>query len=324
MPGLIGQLGVKDESVVGTKVVVDVFHDLTGESMKLDVVVLMPKGIRSSSIARGVPRSAHMVSYKKGAAGTVTFEVLTKTTTFFLKHLLGTVVTTGPVTSTYTHTATQGTLTGDSFTMQIGIPRTDDTMETKTYAGCKIVAWTLSCDVDGALMLDLEIDAIDEDTVTSVAAATFAAGTEMLTFVGGQMKIAAAAIDVKTASFKWTNGLHTDRRFQRLNVLKKEQVQSSGPGGEGNLLAEFESLTAYNRYVAGTHAAVELLWRGPTVIGGSLYPEWKVTIPDAVFTGETPNLTGPEMVMQPLSFSVGFDGTNPPVTIAVQSAVATP
>jgi hypothetical protein len=69
-------------------------------------------------------RSDRRVPYIMGAGGSVSFSVLSKGFGFWLAQSLGTVATTGPAdTTVYTHTGTVGSLTGDFFTAQVGVPQ---------------------------------------------------------------------------------------------------------------------------------------------------------------------------------------------------------
>ena len=79
---------------------------------------------------------------------------------FWLKHMLPNVATTGA--GPYVHTATDPSNSsasiGKSFTAQLNYPFTPaGTNQALTFSGGKVPKWSLSCDVDGMLVLSLDV-----------------------------------------------------------------------------------------------------------------------------------------------------------------------
>ena len=121
MSGFLGQLGVKAESTYGTGVTVDCFYEFDSESLAVEVGRVESSAIRAGSRAM---RSDRRVPYIMGASGSFQMPVLSKGFGFWLAQCLGTVGTAGPAeTSVYTHTGTIGSMTGDMFTAQVGVPQ---------------------------------------------------------------------------------------------------------------------------------------------------------------------------------------------------------
>jgi len=325
--GLSAQLGVAPEVTYGTIVTPTRFFEIPegGESIKLDADRLESAGLK---VGRRVQNSGRVVINVKGAGGDINFDVLSKDFGFWLKYCLGKVVTTqpaaGPAPTVYDHTGTIDDLSAaGSFTLQIGRPDVGGTVRAFTYAGCMITSWGLSVGVDGLLTLKISVDCQREDLATGLAVASYTAGSEVLSYVGGLVTLAGSAFDVKELSLEGSNPLAVDRRFIRQNTLKKQPIENGLREYSGSLGAEFESLTAYNRFVAGTTAALELLFEG-SIIETTYKHTLKVTIPIVRFDGETPNVAGKEILDQPLPFKVLDDGTAEPITILYRTTGATP
>jgi hypothetical protein len=124
---------------------------------------------------------------------------------------------------------------------------------------------------------------------------------------------------VKSVTIDGTVALATDRHFIRASRLKKEQIPNALYAITGTLQAEFEDMTAYNRFVNKTLAQLDVTWTAPTLIEGALYPYLKVTLQNVEFTGETPKVSGPDIVQISLPFEAVYDGTNGPITTVYRS-----
>lgn len=325
MSGSIAQLGVKDEVTWGTGVVVDRFFEFLDESMALQNPRIEGAGIRAGARAQ---RSDRWAVNRKGAAGTVNMEVLTKGFGWWLKHLLGTVGSGVLTDATYTHTGTVGSLLGDSFTLQVGKPDAADVVRPYTYTGCKVPSWQLKCDVDGIAILSVNVDAKDESTATALATASYTTGAELLTFAGGLMNVGGVPVDISSVSISVDNSLKVDRYFQRRSGLKKEQLENGFRQVTAEVTLEWESMAHYNRFAsltaAGAVAAVDVGWRGPTLAGATTYPELKATLAAARFDGNTPTVNSPDLVPETIVLKGLFDGTNGPIKLDYVTTDATP
>lgn len=325
--GLSAQLGVAPEVTYGTIVAPTRFFELAdgGESLKLDADRIESTGLRAG---RRTQHSGRVVINVKGAGGDLNFDVLTKDFGFWLKYCLGKVVTSqpaaGPAPTVYDHTGTIDDLTtAGSFTLQVGRPSTDGTVRPFTYAGCMVTSWEFSVGVDGLLTLKMTVDAQREDTATALAVASYTAGAELHSFVGGLVTLAGSAYDVNELTLTGTNGLKTDRRFIRQSVLKKQPLENAMREFGGNLSAEFGDFTPYNRFVNGTYATLQLKFEG-SIIETTYKHTLQIDLPVVRFDGETPNLDGKDVVQQPLPFKVLDDGTAEPITVLYRTTGATP
>ena len=299
--GLSAQLGVKAESTYGTPVTVDRFYEFTDESLKLDVARLESKAIRSGA---RVLRSDRWASGKRVCGGSVGLELTNKSFGLLFTHMFGAVATTqpsaGPDPTVYDHTFTPGDLAGKMLTTQVGRPDIGGTVRPFTYHGCKVAGFEISGKVDEIAGVKLDLVAEDEDTSTGLATVTYPATLSLLTFVQGTLTVAGAAVSVREATVKGDNGLKSGRHFLG-SALTKEPLEAALRGYTGSLDADFESLTAYNRYVDGTEAALVLLFQG-AIISTTLRYQLQVTC-NVRFDGETPQVKNVDMIPLSLPFT---------------------
>jgi hypothetical protein len=254
---------------------------------------------------------------------------MTKGMGFWLKHMMGGVATSGPSeTSVYTHTGSEGDLLGDSFTCQVNRPfNPSGTNQAFTYSGGKVAKWTLSNSVEGNLLLDLDLDFQKVATNVALATASYPASMEPLSWVGGIVSIGGSAYDVTEFSLEVDNGLNVDRRQIRGNALKKEPT-AGRRSGTFSLSADFDSLTQRNRAAsdtrAGALATLTGVWKGPTLLGTTIYPEFSVSIAAARFDEWSGAAEGTDAITQELTGAVRYDGTTSPVVVTYKSADVTP
>lgn len=315
--GLAAQIGFKAETTWGTYAVPTRFLEFRDESMSLASERIEGEAIRT---ANRVQRTGRWAANRKGVGGDVSFEVLSKGFGLIFEHMLGSNTITTPAGGTLARdqTIVIGDLYGKSLTVQVGRPDVTGTVQPFSYTGCKVASWELSNDVDGVLMLTCTFDGKDEDTTQALASASFAAADELFFFTGGVVTIAAGAYDVRNITISGDNGLQTDRYFLRGSSLKKEQIPTGPIEITGSMEAEFDGLTAYNRFVNGTVAALTATWTG-SLIEGALNYSVTVTMPNVRFDGDTPNVGGTDILTQPLNFKVLYDGTAAPITIVYRS-----
>jgi hypothetical protein len=313
--GVKDQLGVVDEGTYGTPVTVSRFFEFRSAPVKLDLVRIPSQARRAGRY--NVGRSSAYASHKRGALGDVVLEAMNKGFGFWLKHMLGAVGTTGPVSTAYTHTGSIATLVGDSFTMQIGREQIDGTVQAFTYHGGKLNGWEIACEAGGLAVVTLNCDFEDEDTSIGLAAASYPTGLVPFSFVDGSLLVAGSAIHVRSASVVASQNLATERYFLRASGLKKEPLDR-GRDYSGTVVADFESLTAYNRFVNGTEATLNLKFEGGTIAGAEKFT-LTIDAPVVRFDGETPESTA-EPISQPLPFKILEDS----LTIAFKSTDATP
>lgn len=286
--GFAGQFGFKSETVVGTGVTVDQFLPFDSESLKQTISRIDSKGIRA-----GRRTLATWAAGIKSVGGDVVMDLPNRNFATLLKHMFGTLNTAG--SNPYTHTASPGSLTGSSLTVQIGKPDVGGTVDPFTYAGVKVASWSLSAEVDQFAKLTLTLAGMSEATGTALATASYSSTYAPFTFVQGSLTLAAGAMSyVRSFELNGDNGLATDRHRVG-SATPKELLEQNVRSYGGTISADFEGLTAYNRFVNGTEAALVLAFSN-----GS--DTFTVTT-NVRFDGETPAVgSADELLEQPLPF----------------------
>jgi hypothetical protein len=295
------------------------FLELQNESLKLDIQNIDSTAIRSGN--RGL-RTDRRIRNRKGAAGDLNFEVGSKGFGLLFKHMLGNApVITTPVgaTNARLQTYTIGDPKSMSLVVQIGVPDVGATVRPFSYKGVKFVSWKLVNDVDGILQLTITTDGKDEDLAPALAAASYAANFDLLSYVGGSLTINGTNIDYVTHfELSGVVGYKTDRYGIRSSTLKKEPVPVKLYQLSGSITAEFNDRSLYDLFVAGTAVPITANWNGQTLIdagGSGFYGGLKVTLPACVFNGNSPDVKGSDLQMIDLPFDVLNDGVNPQITL---------
>lgn len=315
-------IGFADEATWGTAVAPTRFFELSTESLSGVYERITAEGIRAG---QRVARSDRFVVNPKGAEGNVKFEVLDRSFAFFLKHMLGTVTTTG-ASAPFTHTGTSGGLLGKGLTVQVGRVANDGTLHPFTYTGCKVKDWELSCGIDGILMLDLGLDSNKENVGAGAgplaqATPTYPTGAQLYTFNSGTITVGGSTFQVGDFSVKQDNSLNTDRYLLGTSN-KRQPVEEGMRSVEFELKAEFDSLAQYNRVAAATAAGalanIQVAFTSPQ--GSTL----TVTLPQARFDEGQVNFDGAKVMEQNLKGMALTDGTASEITIAMTSTEPTP
>lgn len=325
MGDIAHQFGIGEEVTWGTSVTPTRFLEFTSESLERRQQVAQSQGIKSGRRYGGQGRRIT----RHDAGGTVNFEVPTEDFGLIFKHLLGGVASAQPDASgsptVYEHTFTPGDLTDMSLTVQKGVEKADGTVQAFTVSGAKVVSADFSIDQDGLLMCAVEFDGKEEVTGTALASATYNEPT-IFTYSEGSIEVDDVSLaNVRSVgSLKIMNNLLTQRYFLGNSGTKSQQTNVPFDQITGNLDVEFQNLTDfYNLFAADTAAKLELIFIGDAIDTAYNY-ELHITLADVRFEGETPKVSGPELVYQSIPF-VGLDpSAGEAVTILYRNTDTTP
>lgn len=312
--GLDTQLGLKAETTYGTPVTVDRFNFLENESLKADV-----GKIESPTLNTLVMRTNHVKTYLSGAGGDILTPFMNKGMGVLLKQCFGSsaVVQVGGTTE-YTHThildLTNGKR-GISATVQVGRASVDGTVNPFTYEGGKIISFTFSMDEMGLLKLTTTWVFEDQKTATALATASYATTTEMFDWSTASVSFGGTNVFVRSFSVTVDLAMNVERRGLS-QTLRKEPIVNGLVGITGSMTGEFESLSHYNDFIAGTVRAMVFTVTGSTIAGAANPHKVVITLPATELTGDTPNAGGPEILEQARPFRTLYDGTNAPITLA--------
>lgn len=318
--GIAAQVGAKAESTYGTPVTVDRFWEFVSEGIKNDIRKVTGKQMGAGRFLR----NDRVKTYLAGAAGPVDFIVLNKGFGLLMEHAIGQNTVSGAsANKTHTIIPDAAALQGKSLTFQVGRPDVGGTVQPFTYEGGKVTEWEFRCAVDGPLHFIPTFDFENCLTATALASASYPATQEMFIFSEGALTIGGTTTFVKEVSVKGNNGLVTDRRGLT-NTKKEPLARGIEDYLTGNLVCEFEDLTAYAAWVAGTQAQLVLTFTSPTVIPTTAVAySLTITIPKIEYTGETPNAQDEGILMQPRPFRGLYDGSNAIITVAMVTSDTT-
>lgn len=314
-------LGAKAESVYGTPVTVDRFYEVVSESLDRRNNVIQSNGMRGGSnnfMRRG---SRRVLSTHDGGGG-ITMEVPTTTFGLWLNHLLGGTSTIAQQASTaaYLQTHTQGDLTDKSLTLQKQIRDASNTeVESFTFHGCKILAGAFSVAPNQILQSEFTVDAEDVDVSTAAASPSYS-NVGLFHWQQGAITVGGAAVaNVTNASWTITNPLKTDRYYLGGSGLKAQPTDNDFRAVTGSFDVEFsDPAIVYNRFAADTAVALVLTFTGGVIEGAHNYT-LEFSIPEIHFTGDTPKVGGPDVVMLGAGFEAAYDGSNPGITVTYKS-----
>lgn len=309
--GLAAQLGLGVESTWGTSVTPTRFYEFNEEGFSLSVERIASEGLRAGN---RVLRSDRYAVGQKAVEGSVTMDMTAENSALLFKHGLGACSSTNTSGSVYTHTCTLGDPYSLGLTAEVGRPGNDGTVRAFTYAGAKISEFSLSNAVNELLVGEFSFVAKDEAT-GSVTTASYPASQELLSFSGATISLAGSSYECKDFSVSVNNGLDAERYILGSQTIN-QPVAASMTEISGEITAEFKDLTAYNRFVNASHAAIVAKWEGSSITG-TYKRKIEVSIPVARFDGATPNVGGPEILDQQLSFVGLYDGSQEPITITV-------
>lgn len=313
-------LHVGREATYGTPAALTRSFEAKSDAHKRKQAYLESVGMRSGMQTL---RSDRRKPVNMGAEGSLEVDVLNKGLGLLLEQCFGSsaIVQEG-LTAAWmqTHTTTADGPLGKSLTVQQVRPPVSGAVLPFTYHGGKATKWELTQKAGSAelLKLKLDLDYEDVDTTTAAAAPAYPATADVFSWLDCDITIAGAAVHATEFSLKGDNQLDVDRRFLRRSALKKEPRRQASPTYDGNLTAEFEDLTAYNRFVSGEIVSLIATWTGADILAGVPFL-LRATVAAVQFTGDTPEVSLSKLPDQKMPFRVLHNGTDPAVKVEYRS-----
>ena len=306
------------------------FYEVISESVESKMERVEAKALRQNARTAAANRFA---VYEGGAEGDIELEVMSKGTLgYFLDAMMGAVVTAGPTDSAYTHTATVGSTRGKSFTYQKLVSQggtnsvaTAASGQHFTYKGMKVKSWSLSCDSGGLLILKLSFMGQKADATVVYATPSYPAAAELFSFAGGAVTVGGTAVAVVNKISLDCDMKLAERRPISSTGTQIEPLEAGEREFKLSMDVEFIDMILYNKYVSatasGTLAAVVATFTAPTLIGASAFPTVTVTVPNFRVDGETPKISGPDIITMSVSGPCldTTPGANDAVTLAYKT-----
>ncbi|MGH3834191.1 MAG: phage tail tube protein [Pseudonocardiaceae bacterium] len=319
--GLSAQLGIAEESTYGTPVTVTRFYEFTTESVQLEIERIESQALRSGT---RVQRSDRWSSGQKSVGGDVEMELANKSFGLWFKHMLGGVSSAQPDAggnpTVWEHSFTPGDLP-TSLTVQVGRTDVGGTTRPFTYHGCRVASWKIEAAVGEIAKVTATLLGEDEDTATGLASASYPSSLTLMTFVNGVLSLGGSAHDVTSFSLEGDSGLAADRYFLG-SQLREVPLEAEFREYTGELETEFQDLTAYNRFVNGTEAALVLTFTGAAISGAFNFAT--VITANVRFDGETPTVGGAEIIEQPLAYKCLGNTSASALTVLYRTTDTTP
>ncbi|HET7486837.1 MAG TPA: phage tail tube protein [Acidimicrobiales bacterium] len=287
------QFGFVSETTPGTALTVTKFLPIVSEKIQRNPNYIDTKTLSARRVLRITRPGAAEIG------GPVRLELANTTLATLLRHMFGTIATTGA--GPFTHTASPGDLTGKAMTMQVGRPDSTGVVRAFTYAGCKIKNWKIAAQIGEIANLDLDIVGMTETTATALATAAYDATWSPFTFVEGSVTVAGSPVTtVRSVE------LSSDNKIQKTRVRmgsanSKEPLENGVRAILGTIATDFDALTNYNLCVNATQTALVLTFSNGT-------QSLTITM-NVLFVGETPTVDSADLLDQPLPYRV-ISGTS--------------
>lgn len=288
--GLESQWGFSAESTAGTRVVPATFAPFLKASLKHDIPRIVSKGLRAGRRTQSVWRAG-----TQSPSFGVDFEMAPQGFVKLGKWMFGGLATTGA--GPYTHTLTPSTLDDEYQTHQFNVPDESGTNRMVDFYGAQCTGWSLGLKVNEFAMGHIDAVAMEANYAQTLAAASYPSGWLPFAYTSGSLTIAGSAYEPQEIMLTANNGLATGRHRIKATTPQwpVQAREASFRQYGGTINGDFFSLTAYNRFVAGTEAALVL-----TLTDGA---SASLTITGNVrFDGETPGIDGDTMIKQALPF----------------------
>lgn len=277
-------LGIGAESIYGTAVARSKFVELSSESLKYKTGKVQRPSLRGLSANRTVPM-------KKGVEGSFGIQLPFSGAEVLIKHMLGSVATSGA--GPYTHDFSLAAALPVGLSLEVNRDSANiGGSSSFLYEGCQISKWTLKQEPEDFLMLECEV--IGEDgSLVAVSTPTFATwdGIHWGDFTSATIN--SVATPIHGFEISGDNTLAADRF--KLGSLTRRGLGRGGPRQiTGSLTAEFDALTLHTLYRDQTGFSIVLLYTS-----GS--KTFTVTLANVRFEGEDPSIenSGPIMLKLP-------------------------
>ncbi|HEC09744.1 MAG TPA: hypothetical protein ENI86_09290 [Acidimicrobiales bacterium] len=308
--GLDAQLGIAEESTVGTAVTVTRFYPITSESLKADYARIESASLRAGRVFMDPDDSA---SGEISVSGDIDMPLRIRDFGLWLKYCLGAVSTSG--TGPYTHTFTPGDLFGKALTVQVGRPDSGGSVRAFTYAGVKVANFDIEAQVGSEATMKVGLIGQSESTSTSLATASYTASNTLFTFVHGAFTWGGSSLPLERVTYSGDNNLQSTRH--RLGSATSTEQRAAGHRAYTLTAdADFEDLTVHGQLAAGsTGTAVLTFTSGTNVL--TITSKMRVD-------GEVPTVGGTDEVIQPLNLKAIGDTDAEACTITLVNADSTP
>lgn len=318
--GLGSSVGLGVESVYGT------YQSATRHLPGTFNVKHVQETVEVTGVAAGRPMAPDEVVTQVQGTGQLAGQVQIRQMGVLLQHLLGGNAT--PVqqggTTAYLQTHVLADNLGKSLSVQAGIADTTGTVRPYTGLGGKIMQATFECGAGEALTYTAELDFKEITEAQTLVAPSYLSGIRPFHFAQSTVKLGtygaeAAVSGVKKVSLTIARSQDNGRFYSGNSGKKLEPVWNDFVEVSGTIDVDFVNKADFvDRFVG--HTATALVWEftGPT-ISGAYNEMFRVRLPKVYFSGDVPEVSGPNVNTASVPFKAFWDPTNGVVSAEYQS-----
>lgn len=209
---------------------------------------------------------------------------------------------------------------------QSGVPLVGGTVIPQTALGAKVTTATFQCAADQLLTANVTFDAKDVTEAQTLVAASYAAGRrpfhfgQMCVRTGASVAGAVAAGGVRGFSLTIERNIKTDQFYACGGGLKDQPVTADKVMVSGTINADYKTAADWaDRFRDDSQFALVIEFTGPII--ASTYAETiRFSIPATFLNGDTPGITGPDVVQTAFPFRAYYDLANPAITCEYMSS----
>jgi hypothetical protein len=328
--GLGSQIGFAPETTYGTSAAPTTWLEARSAGLELQVEHMMSEALRTGL---KVQRTDRQVVNRKGVNGEIELDITTNNMARWFRHAMNddrAFSTTKTGSTAYTYTYELGDPAScPSMTIQTGVADVGGTVRRMDATGCFITEFSLSNSVDEILQGSFTVDGRDyTPSASAVTSASYATGTEPLTFAGGSVSLAGSVTPVRSFEVSVSHGIDVERYQINSTTLKSRPIRNALTEVTGTVELEFGASsvgtwgtdTLVDRYRSGTAIAVAATWTGNTAITGTTYPSLAVNLDSCIITSCTPTIAGPEIIILSLEYMALDNGTDAPIDLVYVSS----
>ena len=265
MTVLNNSISIGKETAYGTKVATTRAYEATADDWSREVTQIETDGFRRYRDTLLKERIRHI---DLGATGSIPHAFLTRGEGLLLRACLPGGSDTATARKFTLNSLPTTPAAPPSYSVEV-VRSMGSSMQGFQYTGCVVTGWELSVEAGGEVMFTPTFDCQAEDkqaTPTAVTGSGFYPGGEP--YLWEDCKISLDGADVayiSSFSLSADLGFKTDRRFLQQDANKAQPVRASTPTYTGELVGEFLSAGAYDKFAAGTLAKIELVATHPSL-----------------------------------------------------------
>lgn len=282
----------------------------------------VPDRIESKALRSDAPRILTQTQFADGKVdpkGPLAVEVYNKGFGMFLKWALGTVAITQPNSGTdptvYDQTfSSAASLAVQMMTLEIGWNDLAGSPFSKTISGAMVDKFSLSSKVGELVQASFDVVGSAFTVATAKTTPTYASALTPFSWAGGSLTLGGSSADISSLQVDVANNLDADRFY--LGSGTRKQPLAPQMLITGTCDGDFADWTAYNRFLNGTFATLVCNFDGAT-ISNSYKFGLQITM-NVRTDGDTPSLSGPGRIANPLKFTAFDSGSGASSALSIR------